>query len=65
LNCAYIVDGFCHYWTHDEKPGFFNIVEARFGEELFKQIRREGSPVWVFRAVDFYCKDCPTFKEQT
>ena len=65
LNCIHIVEGFCHYWKYDEKPGFFNIVDNRVGEGYNKQVvTGEGSTFWVFKAVIFYCANCPVFKER-
>jgi hypothetical protein len=65
LNCSNIVEGFCHFWKYDEKPGFFYIVDAKIGEGYYKQVVTEkGTPFWVFKAVRFYCKNCPAFREK-
>jgi len=65
LNCSRVVEGFCHFWKYDEEPGFFNIVDDRIGEGYYKQIvPGNGPPFWVFKAVNFFCKDCSAFREE-
>ena len=65
LNCSRVVEGFCHFWRYDEEPGFFNIVDDRIGEGYYKQIvPGNGPPFWVFKAVNFYCRDCSAFREE-
>jgi hypothetical protein len=65
LNCSHVVEGFCHNWKYDEEPGFFNIVDDRIGEGYYKQIVPGNGPLfWVFKAVNFYCKDCSAFREE-
>ncbi len=64
IYCSRVVEGFCHVWRYDEEPGFFNIVDDRIGEGYYKQIvPGKGPPFWVFKAVNFYCKDCSAFRE--
>ena len=63
-HCAHIVEGFCYFWRYDYEFGFFNIVDVRLGEGYYKRIvPGEGPPFWVFKAVNFYCNNCPAFKE--
>jgi hypothetical protein len=65
INCIHVVEGFCHFWRYDEEPGFFNIVDNRIGEGYYKQIvTGKGPSFWVFKAVNFYCKDCSAFREE-
>jgi len=65
LNCSCVVEGFCHFWRYDEEPGFFNIVDDRIGEGYYKQIvPGKGPSFWVFKAVNFYCRDCSAFREE-
>jgi len=65
VNCYHIVEGFCHFWRYDEKPGFFNIVDDRIGEGYYKKIvTGESSTFWVFKAVRFYCSNCLAFREE-
>ena len=64
LNCSHVSADFCHYWKYDEKPGFFNIVDTNIGEGYYKKIVSGGGPpFWVFKAEDFYCNNCPAFRE--
>jgi hypothetical protein len=64
LNCIHVVEGFCHFWKFDEEPGFFNIVDDRIGEGYYEQVvTGEGPTFWVFKAVRFYCANCPAFIE--
>ncbi len=65
LNCSHVVAGFCHFWRYGEEPGFFNIVDDRSGEGYYRQIVPGKGPLfWVFKAVNFYCKDCSAFREE-
>lgn len=62
FNCTHIVEGFCRYWRYRDKPGFFNIVDDRIGEGYYKQVEAgKESSFWVFKAVNFYCLNCPAF----
>ena len=61
-SCDHIVDGFCHYWRYGEIPGFFMIVDRSISEGLYAQIEpRNREPFWVFKALPFYCKNCPSY----
>jgi hypothetical protein len=63
--CAHIVNEYCHYWGYDERPGFFNIVDYNIGKEYYKKIKKKGfDSLWVFRAVPFYCQNCPSYKRK-
>ena len=64
LKCIHVVEGFCHYWKFGEEPGFFKIVDDRIGEGYYKQVVTvEDATFWVFKAVRFYCANCPAFIE--
>jgi hypothetical protein len=62
-NCSHIIDGYCYFWKYDMKPGFFNIVANYMENNYYKKIiKREKDPVWVFKAVSFYCQNCPVYE---
>jgi hypothetical protein len=65
LYCSHIVEDFCHVWKYEFKPGFFNIVDEGIGEGYNRKIvTGEDSAYWVFKAVNFYCKKCPAFRNK-
>jgi hypothetical protein len=62
LYCIHVIEGFCSYWRFRDKPGFFNIVDDRIGEGYYRQVEAgKESSFWVFKAVNFYCINCPAF----
>jgi hypothetical protein len=64
-NCVNIVDGFCHFWKYPDRLGFFYTVDATMEGKYYDHIIIKSEPFWVFKAVDFYCKNCPAYQRRS
>jgi len=60
--CSHILEGYCHFWKYEEKLGFFTIADNQLGDGYYKQITKENKSYWIFKAEQFYCKYCSSFK---
>ncbi len=67
-NCLYNFDEFCEYWSWEERPSFFDVVDDLWGPDSGKYSRRMGSVVmgiterWMIRASIPYCGTCSAYK---
>ncbi len=68
VDCRYVVNHFCSYWSWSSRPLFFDYVDEVFSPGQYTRIDiREGDRVeakWVFRASSRYCSLCSFFKEK-
>ena len=68
VECRYVVNHYCSYWTWSSRPLFFDDVDECFSPGMYTRMGiREGERVeekWVFRASPRYCSLCSFFKEK-
>jgi hypothetical protein len=64
-SCAHVIDGYCYFWKYDVKPAWFKIVNDGIGNGYYKQVLEGGSFLWVFKALPFYCENCPEYKSKS
>jgi hypothetical protein len=65
--CMHIDDeGFCTYWSWENKPNYFGLFEELMGSGNYKKqkISKKDLPVdrWLVKAIHWYCSCCPVYQ---